>query len=75
MSDNNDIVKGKKSQFCIPMDENIETKPAPPPPTVKSPPSTKRNSKIPSIKSPTETIKEEEKWIDYREFALMLDNN
>jgi len=56
-------------------DENIETKPAPPPPTVKSPPSTKRNSKIPSIKSPTETIKEEKKWIDYREFALMLDNN
>ena len=44
-------------------------------PPVKSPPSTKRNSKIPSIKSPTETVKEEEKWIDYKEFALMLDNN
>ena len=44
-----------------------------PPPPVKSPPSTKRNSKKnPSIKSPTETIKEEEKWIDYIEFALML---
>ena len=37
-------------------------KPAPPP--VKSPPpASKRNSKIPSIKSPTETVKEEEKWI------------
>jgi len=55
-------------------DEDGQTtkKPPPPPPPVKSPPSTKRNSKIPSIKSPTETVKEEEKWIDYREFALML---
>ena len=51
-------------------DDNIIKKPPPPPP-VKSPPS-KRNSKISSIKSPTETVKEPEKWIDYREFALML---
>lgn len=57
-------------------DGNETKKPRPPPPPpqkiVKSPPSTKRNSKIPSIKSPTETVKEPEKWIDYREFALML---
>ena len=51
-------------------DGNETKKPRPPPPPpqkiVKSPPSTKRNSKIPSIKSPTETVKEPEKWIDYR---------
>jgi len=52
-------------------DDNVIKKPPPPPP-VKSPPVSKRNSKIPSIKSPTETVKEPEKWIDYREFALML---
>ena len=53
-------------------DDNKTKKPPPPPPPVKSPPSKKRNSKKnPSIKSPVETIKEE-KWIDYREFALML---
>ena len=52
-------------------DDNVIKKPPPPPP-VKSPPASKRNSKIPSVKSPTETVKEEEKWIDYREFALML---
>ena len=53
-------------------EDNKTKKPPPPPPPVKSPPSKKRNSKKnPSIKSPVETIKEE-KWIDYREFALML---
>jgi len=45
-----------------------------PPPSVKSPPSGKR--KTSSIMSPTKSQKslpvEPEKWIDYREFALML---
>jgi len=45
-----------------------------PPPSVKSPPPGKRKSS--SIMSPTKSQKsippEEEKWIDYREFALML---
>jgi len=53
-------------------DDGGTKKKPPPPPPVKSPPPNKRGSKIPSIKSPTETVKEEEKWIDYREFALML---
>jgi len=53
------------------------TKPPPPPrPQVKSPPMSKRGGKIPSIKSPTKSqtvsVVEEEKWIDYREFAQML---
>lgn len=57
-------------------DEDGAQKPRPPPPPpVKSPPSAKRG-KNPSIKSPTKSqtasVPEEEKWIDYREFALML---
>jgi len=64
-------------------DEEGGANPPPPPPptrpTVKSPPTTKRAGgpgKNSSIKSPTKsqtaTIPEDEKWIDYREFSLML---
>jgi len=62
-------------------DEEGGANPPPPPtrPTVKSPPTTKRAGgpgKNSSIKSPTKsqtaTIPEDEKWIDYKEFSLML---
>ena len=58
-------------------DEEEGAQRPPPPPPVKSPPlSKKAGGKNPSIKSPTKSqttsVPEEEKWIDYREFALML---